>query len=146
MTFGVAALIAWLLTAGLGGTLVGMLIARSARSPARASSHGRPPPYIPRFLVAGHMLLAVLGLVLWTGYLVLPADPLARVALVVLVPVALLGSSMFVRWIGSRRMRRFSRAADRGPAESRLPALVVLGHGLMGIVTFLLVFLAVIRG
>jgi hypothetical protein len=146
MTFGVAALIAWLLTAGLGGTLVGMLIARTARSPVRAISHGRPPPYIPSSLVVGHMLLAVLGLVLWIGYLILPADPLARVALVVLVPVALLGTSMFVRWMGSRRMRRVSRAADRAPAESRLPALVVLGHGVMGIITVLLAFLAVTHG
>jgi hypothetical protein len=146
MTFGVAALIAWLLTAGLGGLLVRMLIARGARPPARAVSHGRPPPYITRSLIAGHMLLAVLGLVLWTGYLVLRADPLARVALVVLVPVALLGASMFIRWLGSRRMRRVSRGADGAPAESRLPTLVVLGHGLMGGITALLGLLAVIQG
>jgi manganese efflux pump family protein len=147
MTFGVAALIAWLLTAGLGGLLVFMWVARSAPLPrARAASYGRPPPYIPRTLIAGHALLAVAGLVVWITYLLLSMDRLAWVALGVLVPVALLGTSMFIRWLGSRRMRRASRAGARTPAESRLPTLVVLCHGLIGTTTVVLVLVAAIRG
>src|SRR5438309_250650 len=82
----------------------------------------------------------------------------AWVAFAILGPVGLLGLSMFGRWVGSRRMRlaamnapvyvdpesRLPVPVQRGPAESRLPTLIVFGHGLMAGLTVLLVFLTAI--
>jgi hypothetical protein len=140
---GVAALIAWLMTAAFGGALVYLWASRATRS-SRPSSYGRPPPYIPRWLVALHVLLAVAGLATWVGALVY-LDELAYSSIVILLAVALLGASMFVRWLGSRRARRAARAARAlggAPAESRLPTLVVLSHGALGLTTVALVLLS----
>jgi hypothetical protein len=146
MTFGFAALLAWLATAGLGGVLLLMWISRAATSTSRGRpSTGRPPPYIPRSLVVAHVLLAASGLLVWLTYVVLSSDGLARLALAMLVPVALLGSAMFVRWLGSRRARRASRTGPGTPAEARLPVVMVLGHGVMGVATVLLVIVATLR-
>lgn len=142
MSYGLAALVAWLATAGLGAALVLMWIARaSRRRTAGASDSGRPPPYIPSWLVAAHVTMAVGGLVAWAAALA-GSEPLALVAVGALFVVALLGVSMFLRWLGSRRARRVAQALSGAPAESRLPTLVVVGHGMMGILTVLLVLLS----
>lgn len=132
---------AWLATAGLGCVLVTTWLARLASG--RRAGYGpvpsRPPPYIPAPLVVSHLTLAVGGLVVWCFYLAVDASMLAWLALAMLLPVALMGLSMFVRWIGSRRLRRPFR---EGPAESRLPVVVVFSHGLAGSVTVCLVALS----
>lgn len=148
MTIGVAALIAWLLTAALGGVLVLMWAARSPSRPLRGRRrpvYGRPPPYIPRSLVIAHVLLAVGGLAAWTAALVLALEQFAYAALATLLLVAVLGAGMFVRWLGSRRARRAARAPSGAPAESRLPTLVVVGHGVLGVATVLLVVLSALH-
>jgi hypothetical protein len=118
---------------------------RAARSAQRGRhTYGRPPPYIPVWLVVTHVLLAVGGLAAWAAALVM-FDQLAFPAIGALVVVALLGASMFVRWLGSRRARRAALALNRAPSESRLPTLVVLGHGLLGITTVVLVLLSWLR-
>ncbi len=147
MNLGVAALVAWLLTALLGAALVLIWAARSSTRPLRRRSRpslGRPPPYIPRPLVAAHVLLALAGLAAWAAALTLLAE-LAWPALGALVLVTALGAGMFVRWIGSRRARRAVWTPGGAPAESRLPALVVFCHGLMGFATVLLVVLSWLR-
>jgi hypothetical protein len=148
MNLGVAALLSWLATAGLGGILVRTWIARgrASRAGGPQPAAGRPPPYIPRTLVLAHVLLAVSGLAVWLTYVVRATDRLAWTALALLLAVALLGTAMFVRWLGSRRVRRVSRGGAGPPAESRLPVLVVLGHGLLGATTVLLVLAAALRG
>ena len=148
MTIGVAALISWLLTASLGGVLLLLWVAHSPTRPLRGGprpAYGRPPPYIPRSLIAAHVLLAVAGLAAWTVALVLAQDRFVYAALGTLVTVAGLGAGMFVRWLGSRRARRATRTPSVAPAESRLPAVFVLGHGLLGVATVLLVVLAAFR-
>lgn len=149
MNIGVAALISWLLTAAFGGALVLLWAARSSTRPLRRRhrpSYGRPPPYIPRSLVVAHVALAVGGLVAWTGALIAAKEGLAYVALGALLMVALLGASMFVRWLGSRRARQATRMLIGAPAESRLPTVMVLGHGLLGVATVVLVVLSWVRG
>ena len=86
------------------------------------------------------------GLAVWVTYVVRAAERLAWTALALLLAVALLGTGMFVRWLGSRRVRRVSRSGAGPPAESRLPVVVVLGHGLLGATTVLLVLAAALRG
>jgi uncharacterized membrane-anchored protein len=121
----VAALITWLVTAVGGFVMLGMWISRGGHRP---DSGTRLAPG----LVFGHFALAVIGLVVWIIYLVADTTALAWVAFVVLLPVALLGFTMFARWIPARRA---------GTAESRFPVPVVLGHGLFAAATLVLVLL-----
>jgi hypothetical protein len=145
MSYALAALISWLATAGLGGLLLYLWTARAARSAHRGRlSYGRPPPYIPPALVVAHVSLAVGGLVAWVGAVAL-FDEFAYAALPALLAVALLGGSMFVRWLGSRRARRAVQVLNRAPSESRLPTLAVVSHGAMGILTVVLVLLSYFR-
>lgn len=123
---GIAALILWLVTA-LGGFV---LLARwVSRGGPRSGSGTRLVPG----LVFGHLALAVVGLLVWIGYLLAENDALAWVAFVILLPVALLGFLMFARWIPARRT---------DSPESGLPVPVVLGHGVLAATTLVLVLLA----
>lgn len=142
---GVAALIAWVVTAALGSNLLRTWIARGGiarmQSEEERQALSVPPPYFPAPLTYGHFLLAVTGLVIWVVYLVVEASALAWVAFSLLLVVDLFGFSMFGRWLGSRRIRVAAPGAgqDGGPAESHLPMVVVFGHGLFASVTLLLV-------
>jgi manganese efflux pump family protein len=144
MGFGLLALFSWLATAAFGTLLVCLWAQRAASSAARRLRYGLPPPYIPVWLVVTHVLLAVGGLVAWVGAL-LYFDELAYAALPLLALVALAGASMFVRWLGSRRARRVAQPLTRAPSVSRLPTVAVVGHGLLGVTTVLLVLLSYFR-
>lgn len=125
---GVAALITWLITAAGGAVLVGIWFARGG---PKAGSGTRLAPG----LVFGHVGLAVIGLVLWIAHLVTETDALGWAGFGALLPVALLGFTMFARWIPARRT---------AVAEAGFPIVVVLAHGLLGAVTLVLALLAVI--
>ncbi|MCE0767414.1 hypothetical protein LWC35_31615 [Pseudonocardia kujensis] len=146
----IAALIAWVVTAAGGFVLLGKWIAHGgARSPRTSS--------FPPAVIFGHFLLAAAGLVVWIVYLVTDRALLTWVALALLVVVALLGFTMFARWIPGYRARAASgvpahagaTASERGgsadpsqPAEQRLPVAVVAAHGLVAVATVVLVLLA----
>ncbi|HEY3010764.1 MAG TPA: hypothetical protein VGJ63_22265 [Micromonosporaceae bacterium] len=121
----VAALITWLITAAGGFVLLGTWIARGGHRPG---SQTRLAPG----LVFGHFALAVIGLVLWIVYVASDAEALSWVAFIVLLPVALLGFTMFARWLPARRT---------GTAESRFPVPIVAGHGLLAATPLVLVLL-----
>lgn len=144
---GVAALFAWLTAVGLGLILLATWLIRiSSGGQARSSqpATSRPPPYIPSPLVIVHLLLAVGGLVVWAFYLASDVEVLAWLALAMLLPVELLGVSMFIRWLGSRRLRwaAVERSGHFWPAESFIPLVLVSSHGVAGAVTLSLVALA----
>jgi hypothetical protein len=124
----IAALITWLVTAAGGFVLLSTWIAKGGH---RAGSGTRLAPG----LVFSHFTVAVIGLVLWIIYLVANESVLAWIAFALLLVVALLGFTMFARWIPVRR-------ADT--AESRFPLAVVLGHGLLAATTLVLVLLSAI--
>ncbi|NBH09777.1 hypothetical protein [Amycolatopsis sp. SID8362] len=128
----IAALIAWLVTAVGGFVMLGTWIAKGGtREPGR--SRFNPG------LVFGHFALAAAGLVLWIVYLIAGGRTLAWIAFVLLVPVALLGFTMLARWIPGYR----ARAATADPApEQHFPVVVVGAHGLVAVVTVVLVLLA----
>jgi hypothetical protein len=148
----IAALVAWVLTAGGGFVLVGRWIA--AGGLRQQSDHATR---FPAGLVFGHLVLAAAGLVLWIVYLLLDADKLTWVALALLVVVALLGFTLFSRWLPARRTAGAVPAGVGGggtrteagssgrsaaaPAERRLPVPVVAAHGLFAVVTVVLVLL-----
>ncbi|MEU1550315.1 hypothetical protein [Nocardia sp. NPDC005745] len=128
----IASLILWLLTAVGGFVLLGTWIARGgARQPN--SSH------LPAPVVFGHFLLAVAGLIVWIAYLALDDDALAWVAFVLLIPVALLGFAMLLRWLPVYRARTIAETPE--PAERHFPVAVVGGHGVFAVATVVLVLL-----
>jgi hypothetical protein len=64
--------------------------------PAGASASS-PATWFPAPVIFGHFLLAATGLVVWIVYLIADKTPLAWAAFIVLLPVALLGFTMFAR-------------------------------------------------
>jgi hypothetical protein len=150
----VAALVAWLVTAGGGLVLLATWAARggartsrdtavvgAARSaagaaglPVTAPTRLRPP------LVLAHVGIAVAGLAVWIAYLVTDDGWLAWTAFVLLLPVALLGLTMLARWVQSGDHRRDAAVGAARP-ESAFPLPVVVGHGVVAVTTVVLVLL-----
>ncbi|GAB3908414.1 hypothetical protein [Microbispora bryophytorum] len=133
---GIAALVTWLLTAVGGFVMLGIWIARGGPRAGRLSPG----------LIFGHFALAVAGLIVWIVYLFAGSAALAWVALVLLVPVALLGFAMFARWIPAYRARTAvaggpGATGTAGAPERHFPVAIVVGHGLLAVVTVVLVLL-----
>lgn len=158
MTVGVAALVTWVITAGFGFSLFGTWLARGGLTQhprGRWMMVNLPPPYFPAPLVFAHVIMAAGGLVVWIAHLLLHSRPAAWIALFMLLPVAVFGFSMFGRWLGSRRLRvaALPGLTSRDPrlprllvptrsrilAESRIPVLLVIVHGIFGATTIVLV-------
>jgi manganese efflux pump family protein len=169
LAMGVAALAAWLVTAGSGAYVLGSWIAHGGKLRRRAgsTSTGSPPT-----VIFGHFGLALSGLVIWVAYLVTGWAALAWTAVGVLLPVAGLGMATLVVGlpgyrapavtgheaqtirVGAGDARTISCGKDgsqpavtgahsRGaPVRARLSPLVVAGHGLLAVTTMLLVLLA----
>jgi hypothetical protein len=134
-----AALISWVLTAGGGFILLAIWLRNGGMSQ-------RSPGEIKPFLILGHFLLAATGLVLWIAYVATDSDGLAWIAFALLVVVALLGWTMFAIWFQRRKgISAAEPAAPAGtPAEQRFPVSIVALHGLLAVITVVLVFIAAI--
>ncbi len=144
----IAALITWLITAIGGFYRMGTWIARGAlRSPGSSR--------LPAPVLFGHFLLAAAGLVVWIVYLAADKKALAWTAFGLLVPVALLGLTMFARWLpGARAGSARSAVAAAGAPGSAAPAAsaperhfpipIVLAHGAFAVVTVVLVLISAI--
>jgi hypothetical protein len=139
----IAALILWILTAAGGFYLLATWVAKGGprRQPAGAS---RFPPG----LILGHFGLAAVGLIVWIIYVAVDKTAIAWVAFAVLAVVALLGFTMFARWVPTYRTYHGGRvraAVAGGPAERHFPVPVVAGHGLLAATTLVLVLLAALN-
>lgn len=154
----IAALITWLITAVGGLVMVAAWASRGgARSgnqsvavgaarttagaaglPVSAPTRLRPP------LVFGHVGLAVIGLVVWVAYLLTKNGSLAWVSFIVLLPVAVLGLTMFARWVQSGDHRRDAAVGAARP-ESAFPLPVVIAHGVFAVTTVVLVLLTALN-
>jgi hypothetical protein len=138
----IAALITWLLTAGGGFFMLATWIRNGG---VRQSQNSKFPPA----LIFGHFALAATGLIVWILYVITDTDSLAWVAFIILLPVALLGFGMLARWIPTHRAEQATAAtrssdtvaaADKTP-ESHFPVPTVIAHGLLAVVTLVLVLL-----
>jgi hypothetical protein len=140
-----AALIAWVLTAGGGFLMLGLWLKHGGQGQQDASRRYIRPP-----LIFGHFGLAATGLVLWIIYIITDSDALRWIAFVLLLPVAVLGFTMFARWLQQRQATTQAAPAAAGdraavePAEQRFPVPVVGLHGLLAVTTVILVFLTAI--
>jgi hypothetical protein len=154
---GIAALIAWVVTAGFGFVMLGIWISKGGlRKDQPRASH------FPPAVILGHFALAAIGLVVWIVYLIADKTAIAWVGFVLLLPVALLGFTMFVRWIPTCRAIRAAHSAGSAAtrssatakgdavgstdalAERHFPVPVVLAHGVVAVVTLVLVLLTAI--
>lgn len=140
---GIVALIVWVITALGGFVLLGTWIARGGTRQPRTS-------HFPPAVIFGHFALAAAGLVVWISYLIAAKPVLAWIAFILLVPVALLGFTMFARWLPGYRARTAvpaggpgtTAAGDQAPAEQHFPVVVVGAHGVLAVATVVLVLLA----
>ncbi len=74
----------------------------------------------------------------WIVYLVTDNRALAWTAFGLLVPVALLGFTLFARWLPARRA---AVGGDQAPPEGHFPVPVVAAHGVLAVATVILVLL-----
>jgi hypothetical protein len=158
----IAALAAWLVTAGSGAYVLGSWISGGGTLRQRADATGSPPA-----VIFGHFGLALTGLVIWVAYLVAGWTALAWTAVGVLLPVAGLGMATVsglpgrapaVAADGSTSPAAEARlsgsgvgtaiiekaAVGRVSRRSSLAPLVVVGHGLLAFTTIALVMLAAV--
>ncbi|MEV0160030.1 hypothetical protein [Nonomuraea fuscirosea] len=160
----IAALITWIVTALGGFAMLGIWISRGGLRRDEGA-----PTRLPSPVVFGHLLLAAAGLVAWILYLATGSAALGWTALVLLVPVALLGFVMLARWIPVHRAAAPGTATPEtsapatapfqttapgtapgaaagavAPAERHFPVAVVVGHGVLAVVTLVLVLLTVL--
>jgi hypothetical protein len=148
------ALILWLITA-MGGLymLAVWLIENDVTNQDTARSR------LPVPVIFGHLLLAVSGLGVWVAYLLLDRPVLAWTAVLILLGIALLGVTMFARWIPVYRGPAHHPAItgpggpvalgavqaptllQQVPAEGNFQVVIVVGHGMLAVTTLVLVLL-----
>jgi len=134
-----AALIAWLIAASLGFTML-VIWLRHGGMQQRAGG-GKIPPW----LILSHFLLAAGGLVVWVIYLAADKDVLTWIAFAALAVVAALGWTMFFGW-ARQRSQVSAATTETVPvgAELRFPIPVIALHGVAAVTTVVLVFLTAI--
>jgi hypothetical protein len=158
----IAAFAAWLVTALLGLYMFTIWLIEDDESEGEAGIRRLRAP-----VVFSHAGLAITGLACWFVYLHVDADELAWAAAGLVVTAAILGATMFTRWIGIRRIAS-ARAvlADQPPGppgapsvfdpvparpavltglppERNFPVSVVVLHGIFAVVTVALVLTTV---
>lgn len=108
---GIAALVAWVVTALGGFIMLGQWIRRGGLRQQRSGA-----TRFPSGLMVTHFGLAAGGLVVWIAYLLTNTERLAWVAFVLLIPVALLGFAMLTRWIPVYRGHAIAAGTPQGRA------------------------------
>lgn len=142
---GVAALLAWLVTAFGGLYLLAVWLIENDPT-QRATARSR----LPGPVILGHVLLALTGLVVWVIYLLTDSNTMGWAALGVLACIVTLGLTMFTRWIPVHQAFAVAETGPGGrlefefPAERNFPLPVVVGHGLGASITVTLVLLTVL--
>src|SRR6266568_721661 len=93
------ALIVWFVTALWGLYMLAVWLIEND-----ATRQGNSASRLPLPVILAHVTFAVTGLAVWVAYLLLDQRVLAWTAVGILVAIALLGLSMFARWIPVYRM------------------------------------------
>jgi hypothetical protein len=142
---GVAALISWFVTAFVGLYLVAVWLIEND-----VSQEGTVRSRLPGPVIFGHVLLALSGLVCWVIHLLFGSASWGWAAMGILGGIAVLGLTMFTRWIpvhaafvAAESTRGMSAEFDF-PAERAFPLTVVIIHGVLAVTTVILVLLAML--
>jgi hypothetical protein len=169
----VAALLAWLATAGSGG----WILARWWRAGGRPTSpRGPADTAAPSAVILGHVGLGLLGLAVWTLFMITGWTAFAWISVGLLAPVAGLGMTVLISGLPSPRSPGSPASAGAAPAapaaghpqrrgaavaltaptapsasssssptrSGRQPVAAIAAHGLFVLATLLLVLLAAI--
>ncbi len=143
MQMSIAALFTWMVTILAGLILLVIWIIEYDPEFQSAAATRLPVP-----VISAHVLLALGGLMLWIGYLLVGQERLAWATVAVLGAVAVLGLIMAARWI--RVYRAFvppgPSLTRRGtaPPERNFPLPVVVAHGILAVTTLVLVLFTVL--
>ena len=138
MQMSIAALFTWMITILAGLILLVIWIIEYDHEFQSAAATRLPVP-----VISAHVLLAMGGLMLWIGYLLVDQRGLAWATVAVLGAVAVLGLIMAARWI--RVYRAFAAPGPSltrriaVPAERNFPLPVVVAHGILAVTTVVLV-------
>ena len=114
MSLGLAALIAWLLTASIGGYMLRTWVARGGLRRQRATGQGVPPP-----VVFGHASAALTGLAVWISYLISGWRPLAWIGVALVCAAISLGICTVTLWTPTRSGPTRARTASGKPGTAR---------------------------
>lgn len=154
-----AALVSWLLTATLGLYMFTIWLIEDDGQEGGAGYRRLRAP-----VVFSHVGLAVIALVIWLVHLYIDLGRLAWVPIALLAVVAVLGVTMFTRWVPVHRLanaqaRQLAEArvgADGSPLpvlpvtglppERNFPVTVVALHGIFAVITVVLVLIATLMG
>lgn len=139
----------WLVTA-LGGAYMWSFTTGVGRPESRARASNLPPWAL--FL---HPFLALSGLGVWIAYLYAGAPVLPWIAFADLLVVAALGDVLLYRTFKSSSTKvpalrspdltpEENHAANQTRAEDLIPRPVIVGHGILAVLTIVLVFLVAI--
>jgi manganese efflux pump family protein len=153
-SLGLAALISWLITVGLGVWMIVRWIARGGYGRARRGDAVLPPS-----VTFAHLGLAVAGLLTWIAYLATGLAGLAWAACGLLLPVAGLGM-VLVLWFPERSLAAAPLPAPQavpagpgpapapagpGPPRSEHPPVAIAAvHGVFAVATILFALLAAV--
>jgi hypothetical protein len=112
------------------------------------TSHGVARCRLPVPIIFTHLGLAATGLSVWVAFLIFNRKSLAWTAVGILIAIAVLGATMFLRWIpvyrGPARAAGLPQASGglvAVPAEGNFPVVVVTAHGLLAVSTLVLALL-----
>jgi hypothetical protein len=130
-------LVIWLLTAVGGFTLLGVWLQRGGMGSPGVRRFPKALPWL-------HGLAAVVSLVLFIIYLFTDADALKPVVLIGLLITAVLGFTMFAKWLGRARTQRSpALGADVAHApEDHFPTPLVAIHGIAAVATLVFYIIA----
>lgn len=130
-------LVVWLLTAVGGFTLLGVWLQHGGMGSPGVRRFAKPLPFL-------HALAAVVSLVLFLVYIFADVDGLKPVVLIGLLITAILGFTMFAKWLGrSRAVQARALGADAARApEDHLPTPIVAIHGIAAVATLVLYIVA----
>jgi hypothetical protein len=152
----VIGLITGVVAAGFGLYLLSIWLIEYDQEFQSATATRLPPP-----LLAGHVLAAATGLLLWIAFLAWGSSRLAWYSLLGFGLAACLGGTMAYRWISVYRAKRAAIRAvatflaapvggvtaaysDVGPPERNFPLTVVVAHGVFAVATVTIVLLTAV--
>jgi hypothetical protein len=142
---GFATVITWFATVLLGLFMLAVWLIEND-----VTGQGVAPSRLPVPVIFAHLGLAATGLTVWTAFLIFNQKTLAWTAVGILGAIALLGATMFARWIpvyrGPARPQGPAQPGDAlaVPAEGNFPVAVVAVHGLLAVSTLVLALLTVL--
>lgn len=109
----IATLLCWLFTASLGGYMLRSLIVRDGLRKQLAVRDGLHPG-----VLVGHFSLALTGLVTWICFLISAAQPVAWLAVVLLVPGIGLGITTVTLWTPYPRSPSAAQPGQGSPGQA----------------------------